>query len=209
MLPPALLTTAYWPPVQYFIRFYAAEYIRLETAEHFVKQTYRNRCTIAAEGGPLSLSVPVEKGSNSQLTRDVRVSDHGQWRHLHWTALESAYDRSPYFFYYADEFRPIYERQYTYLVDLNAAIVQKVLDLLSLTPKVFPTVRWEEPRECEEDLRETLRPKLPWTADPHFRPAPYHQVFEQRHGFLPNMSIADLLFNMGPEARLVLRDSCC
>lgn len=208
-MPPVLLTSAYLPPVQYFTKLYAAPTVYLETYEHYVKQTYRNRAVIAAANGPLALTLPVEHdGGTKPLTRDIRLSDHGNWRHLHWTALTSAYERSPYFFYYADDFRAIYERPYRFLVDFNEALVSLILSLLDLTPHIVPTTSYADATALGAlDLRETIRPKLPYADDVAFTPAPYYQVFAARHGFLPNLSIADLLFNMGPEARLVLRRS--
>lgn len=206
---PVLLTSAYLPPVQYFTKLYAASTIYLETYDHYVKQTYRNRAVIATAAGPLALTLPVEHdGTTKPLTRDVRLSDHGNWRHLHWTALTSAYERSPYFFYYADDFRAVYERPYRFLVDFNEALISLVLSLLNLTPHIVPTTSYADAAELgATDLRETIRPKLPYADDAAFSPAPYYQVFSTRHGFLPNLSIADLLFNMGLESRLVLRRS--
>lgn len=206
---PVLLSSAYLPPIQYFTKLYAAPTIHLETYDHYVKQTYRNRAVIAAPDGPLALTLPVEHdGTVKPRTRDMRLSDHGNWRHLHWTALTSAYERSPYFFYYADDFHAIYDHPYRFLVDFNAALVSLILSLLDLTPHIVPTTSYADAAALgATDLRETIRPKLPYADDASFTPAPYYQVFSARHGFLPNLSIADLLFNMGPEARLVLRRS--
>lgn len=205
---PVILTSAYLPPVQYFTKLYAAPYVIEERCEHYVKQTYRNRCIIAGANGPLALTVPVEHdGSVRPLTRDVRISDHGNWRHLHRTALMSAYDNSPFFPYYADDFMPLYERRFKYLVDFNAALCGLICDLLDLHPDIRPTTAYASPSEGVDDLRETIRPKVPFETDVHFHPVPYYQVFRERHGFLPNLSMVDLLFNMGPEARIVLRNS--
>lgn len=203
-----LLTSAYLAPVQYYTKLYAAPRVVEERGEHYVKQTYRNRCVIAGPDGPLALSLPVEHEGPRPATRDVRLSDHGNWRHTHWAALCSAYENSPYFPYYADDFRRIYERRFTFLVDFNAALQALVCDLLDLHPDL--TVRTDyvdTAAEGLEDLRERIRPKTGFADDAHFRPAPYYQVFAARTGFLPNLSMADLLFNMGPESRLVLRRS--
>jgi len=204
-----LLTSAYLAPVQYYTKLYAYDRILEERCDHYVKQTYRNRCVIAGPGGPQALTIPVEHaGAGKTAMRDVRISDHGNWRHLHWTALVTAYDGSPFFEYYADDFRPFYERRYAFLLDFNAALQEKVLELLGLSPHIEPTGHYADAAEADTDLREAISPKAGFRADTTFRPAAYYQVFSARHGFLPNLSIADLLFNMGPEARLVLRDSC-
>ncbi len=205
---PVILTSAYLPPVHYFTKLYAAPYIIEERFDHYVKQTYRNRCVIAGPDGALSLTIPVEHdGKQKPSTGEMRISDHGNWRHLHWTALVSAYENSPYFFYYADDFRPFYEQRFEYLADFNAALTMKVCELLDLHPDVRHTSSYLQVTDGLADFRETIRPKVDYAADPLFCPAAYYQVFQSRHGFLPNLSIADLLFNMGPESRIVLRDS--
>ena len=240
-----LLTSAYLAPVQYYTKIYAADCVVEERHDHYVKQTYRNRCVIAGPDGPLPLTVPVEsRPSPHTPTCDVRISDHGNWRHLHWQALTSAYEGSPYFEYYADDFRPFYERRFDFLVDFNDGLRRTVCALLGLETPVIPTeayldasagtgrltemTSWliENSGRLTEftgrltggaatasgfvvtDLRESIRPKQPYGTDPAFSAVPYYQVFAQRQGFLPNLSIVDLLFNMGPEARLVLRDGC-
>ncbi len=205
-----LLSTAYLAPVQYFTKLYAAPFVVEERGEHYVKQTYRNRCLIAGPDGPMALTVPVERpaGVERLFTRDVRISDHGNWRHLHWNALVSAYDGSPFFEYYADDFRPYYERRWTFLVDFNEAIRSTICDLLDLRPDVRISNTYTDAEEAGlTDLRNAISPKVDFRADAHFQPAPYYQVFAARTGFLPNLSMADLLFNMGPEARIILKRS--
>lgn len=212
---PVILTSAYWPPVQYFTKLYAAPYVIMESHDHYVKQTYRNRCVIAGPNGALALTIPVEhEGTSRPVTGNMRISSHGNWRHLHWNALVSAYEKSPYFFYYADDFHVLYERPFERLVDFNEAIMKKVCELLDLHPaiKTFEAYYQAENNGCgqqpaELDLRETIRPKIDFHSDTHFHAFPYYQVFQQKNGFLPNLSVADLLFNMGPESRIVLRRS--
>lgn len=207
---PVLLTSAYLAPVQYYTKLYAAPYVVEERADHYVKQTYRNRCLIAGPDGPLALTVPVERSDREKpATCDVRISDHGNWRHLHWTALVSAYEGSPYFEYYADDFRPLYEKKFSFLVDFNEALRETICQLIDLRPDIRPNGgAYVDAAACGlEDLREAIRPKTGHAADAAFRPAPYYQVFSDRTGFLPNLSMADLLFNMGPESRIVLRNS--
>lgn len=206
------LATAYLAPVQYYAYLYASPEGAVEdVCEHYRKQTYRNRCYIATPQGPQPLTVPVERGDASHTAvRDIRLSEHGEWRRQHWTALVSAYERSPFFEYYADDFRPVYERGYKYLVDFNDALRAVTLSLLGLDRPVLRSERYLLPSELPSgtpDLRELVSPKAGAENDARFRPVPYYQVFSARTGFLPNLSIADLLFNMGPESRLVLRDS--
>lgn len=204
-----LLTSAYLAPVQYYTKLYAAPRILEERYDHYVKQTYRNRCIIAGPNGTQALSLPIEHTElEKPCTRDIRLSDHGKWQHLHWNALVSSYDNSPYFEYYADDFRPFYEKKYDYLVDFNEGLRETVCNLLDLHPHIELTASYIKPDTLDaDDFRETIRPKVDYTSDSSFRAVPYYQVFSQKHGFLPNLSILDLLFNMGPESRLVLRDS--
>lgn len=206
---PVILTSAYLAPVHYYTKLYSAPYVYEERNEFYVKQTYRNRCMIAGPDGPLALTIPVEHGDlRKPLTREVRISEHGNWRHLHWNALCSAYDGSPFFEYYADDFRPLYEKRFDFLVDFNEALQQTVCEALDLHPQIERRPNYIEAGETDAcDFRETIRPKVSPDFDPLFSPVPYYQVFGRRTGFLPNLSIVDLLFNMGPEARLVLRDS--
>ena len=203
------LTSAYLAPVQYYTKLYACTTAYVEQHDHYVKQTYRNRCHIATADGVLALSIPTEKPATPKCEmKDIRISDHGNWRHLHWNALCSAYRHSPFFDYYEDDFRPFYEQRYTFLYDFNEALCDLVCRLIDIRPRIRRTTAYKQTfAPDEEDDRELIHPKRPYTDDPAFLPKPYYQVFSAKHGFLPNLSIADLLFNMGPESLLVLRDS--
>ena len=204
-----LLSTAYLGPVQYYTKLYAAPTVYLERHDHYVKQTYRNRCLIAGPAGVQALTIPIEHATGPKTAAcDVRISDHGDWRHLHWAALVSAYEGSPFFEYFADGFHALYRRRFTFLVDFNDALQELVCSWLGLFPRIVRTRQYvDDLPPATLDLRDAIRPKRPAGADPTFCPAPYWQVFAGRHGFLPNLSIVDLLFNMGLEARLVLRAS--
>ena len=213
----ALLSTTYFGPVQWYQKLYRHEEVQIEQWESFLKQTYRNRSLIATTQGIQALTVPVERGT-SQYIKDIRISDHGNWRHLHWNALMSAYGESPFFDYYQDDIRPFFEWHWDYLFDFNEAIREKMCELLDIQPKVsfsleFKVYSLEMNTQVAEkstinykqstinsitDFREAIRPKHP-LPDPDFEPKPYYQVYQQKHGFLPNLSILDLLFNMGPE----------
>ena len=201
----ALLSTTYFGPVQWYQKLYRHEEVEIEQWESFQKQTYRNRCLIATTQGVQALTVPIERKANS--IKDIRISDHGNWRHLHWHALVSAYGESPFFEYYQDDIRPFFEKRWDYLLDFNEAIREKMCELLDFQPKVTFSSTYLHPVEYSltshllpltSDFREAIRPKHP-LPDADFEPKPYYQVYQQKHGFLPNLSILDLLFNMGPE----------
>ena len=198
-----LLSTTYFGPVQWYQKLYRADEVWIERNETFQKQTYRNRCIIATTQGTQALTVPVERGS-SQLIKDIRISDHGNWRHLHWNALQSAYGDSPFFMYYEDDLRPFFEQHWDYLFDFNEAIREKLCELLDIQPSVHFTAAYQKPpftlhSSPFTDFRESINPKHP-APDPDFTPRRYYQVYEAKHGFQPNLSIVDLLFNMGLEA---------
>lgn len=204
-----LLSSAYLPPVQYFAHLQSAEQVWIEQYDHYQKQTYRNRCVIAAPDGPLSLTVPIEKPNTQKaFMRDIHISDHGNWRHLHWNAIESAYNHTPFFEYYKDDFRPFYEKKFDFLVDYNEQLCQLVCQLIDIDTSFQRTESYiAEPSNTIIDLRDAIHPKKELMNDASFGVIPYYQVFQERLGFLPNLSIIDLLFNMGPEAILVLQKS--
>lgn len=204
------LTTAYLAPVQYYTKLLACGKAMIEQYDHYMKQSYRNRCCICGPGGVLPLSIPIVRPATVKCyTKDIRISDHGNWRHLHWNALESAYNMTPYFEYYKDDFRPFYEKKYAFLTDFNEELCRLICRLLNISPKIERTATYKEGfSEGELDFRERIHPKKDFrTEDPGFMPKPYYQVFEDKLGFQPNLSIVDLLFNMGPEGELVLGQS--
>ena len=169
-----------------------------------------------------------------QTSKDLRISDHGNWRHLHWNALKSAYGESPFFEYYADDIHPFFEKKWKYLWDFNWEIMEKMCELLQidrlplnidrlplnidrlplniddLPLTIYHSDDAPANVQCSmfnvqslKDFRTAIQPKHP-QPDADFTPKPYYQVYQQKHGFIPNLSILDLLFNMGNEAILYL-----
>ena len=215
----ALLSSTYFGPVQWYQKLHRYDECLIERHESFIKQTYRNRMIIATTNGPLALTIPTNHDT-SMAMKDIRISDHANWRHVHWNALLSAYGESPFFEYYQDDIRPFYEKKYEFLFDFNMEIMEKMIELLDIRPHVKVTDEYF-PKKSEEttfggrresqfngrygesdefvDFRDAIRPKKP-LPDAEFTPERYYQVYEQKHGFLPNMSILDLLFNEGNEA---------
>ena len=206
----ALLQTTYFGPIQWYQKLYRYDHCLIEQYDSYQKQTYRNRCVIATANGPQALTVPVEGTNEKCLVKDLRISDHNNWRRIHWNALLSAYSESPFFDYYADDIHPFFEKKYDFLIDFNEAIRQKVCELLDIHPNVEYTQSFLSPLTSNPspithhpspliDFREVINAKHP-LADADFQPQRYWQVFEGKHGFQANLSILDLLFNMGPES---------
>lgn len=204
-----ILSSAYLAPVEYYTKLYAYDKIYVERFDHYMKQTYRNRCVIASASGSLALTIPTEKSEDLKcLMKDVRISDHGNWRHVHWNAFVAGYKHSPFFDYYADEFHAFFERKYEFLYDFNMELCRWICEQIDLQPCMMPTDDYDAEPENIEDFRERIHPKKPYAEyDPQFVPQPYYQVFDAQNGFIPNLSIVDLLFNMGPESLIVLRES--
>ncbi len=206
----AYLSSAYLAPVEYYSKLLHYSKVYIEQCDHYMKQTYRNRCNIASPNGILPLSIPIVRPETLKCAmKDIRISDHGNWRHLHWNAIESAYNNTPFYEYYKDDFRPFYEDKYTFLADYNEQLCHLICNLIGIDTEIKRTEEYKTGfagNEC--DFRDAIHPKKNSAlVDAEFQVIPYYQVFEGKHGFLPNLSIIDLLFNMGPEALLVLQKS--
>ncbi len=199
----ALLSSTYFGPIQWYQKLNRYDECLIERHESFIKQTYRNRMIIPTTNGPLSLTIPTNHDISLSM-KDIRISDHANWRHVHWNALLSAYGESPFFEYYQDDIRPFYEKKYEFLFDFNMETTEKMIELLDIRPKISITEAYIQSKELKEedeikDFRDVIRPKKP-LPDAEFAPKRYYQVYGQKHGFQPNMSILDLLFNEGNEA---------
>ena len=196
--------------MQWYQKLHRYAQVWIERHDSFQKQTYRNRCVIATTHGTQALTIPVVHDSGATLTRDMRISDHGNWRHLHWQAIRSAYGESPFFEFYADDIAPFFEQRWTFLVDFNDAITEVMCRLLDIRPVIHSTDSYfragdgtilteNDGTQQVDDYRDVIRPKHP-QPDTSFHPQPYYQVFADKQGFLPNLSILDLLMNEGNES---------
>ena len=197
-----ILSSLYLAPVEYYSYLFRSEFIVIEINDNYQKQSYRNRCALAGANGPLSISIPIVKPDkdNSKM-KDIRIADHGNWRHLHWNAILSAYNSTPYFQYFEDDFRPFYERKIEFIHDFNEELRQLICRFIGINKDVRYTETYiNEEIEGYIDLREKIHPK----KESDFKTEPYYQIFASKYGFINNLSILDLLFNMGNEARLHL-----
>ena len=193
-------------PVPLSVHLYAADRFVIDDVSPFVKQTYRSRAAIAAESGAQQLTIPVVHDGGRVAMRDVRISEHGNWRHQHWNAIVSAYRKSPFFEYYADDFAHFYEEKDGFLMDFNLRLHGVGSELLGLERGVEFLSARDVDAAAVSDLRNIAEPKV-LASMQGVSELPYYQVFAQRNGFMPSLRIVDLLFNTGPEGLLLLRDS--
>jgi hypothetical protein len=205
-----LLSTAYFAPVRYFSKLAVYTDVYIEQHENFIKQTYRNRTVILGANGPISLIVPVEKGREQKIRiKDLRISYDEEWQRNHWRTIFSAYNSSPFFEYYADDLEPFFLKKSKYLLDYNQHITETILEILEIPLSLILTDDFENLPENCLNFREKINPKAHKNADdPEFAAQPYTQVFSEKFGFIPDLSILDLLFNEGPSAHQVLLDCC-
>ncbi len=203
-----ILSTAYWGPVQYFTKIYKYNHILIEQYETYPKQTYRNRCNIYGPNGVQSLNVPVQKGSfHKFLTKDIKISYDTDWQKNHLKSIEAAYKSSPFYDYYIDDILPLYVKRHQFLLDLNQQILETCYEWLCIEQNHNYTDDYL-PDYDFGDFREGIHPKPSKNLiDTEFNPTSYIQGFEQRFGFIANLSILDLIFNSGTEAFSIIKAS--
>jgi hypothetical protein len=184
-----------------------AKAVNIECCEHFVKQTYRSQCHILGANGRQTLSVPVVKNHGQKMPiRDVRIDYAEHWQQQHWRALTAAYNNSPFFEHYADELRPFYEKKEPFLFDFNYQLLQMLMKWMGLSvPFNFST---EYQKNIDDDFRYSISPKNAANQqNSDFTPLPYYQVFAPKFGFVPHLSVVDLLFNEGNNAQFIIHHS--
>ena len=192
-----LLHPTYFPSIAQFTAIVNANSVTFEINDNYQKQSYRNRAYIYAANGKLQLSVPVIHSHKArQLYKDVKISDREKWQLLHWKSLESAYRTSPFFEFYADELRPLFKLNSDFIFDHNLKCFEVITECLQLDIKPQFTTLYEKDPETLTDLRflTNARQEQPKVFET------YNQVFTEKHGYINNLSILDLLFNEGTNA---------
>jgi len=196
----SLFSTAYFPPIQYFTYFLEAEKIIIEGHDNYIKQTYRNRCKIYSPNGIQVLSVPVERGSFHKVNiTSLKIDYSRPWQENHLRTMETSYNSSAFYEFYIDEIRDIILKNHKYLIQLNTEILEKMMSILGIDDSFILSESYISNIEGYRDFRNTIHPK----KDKHDfidNLPEYFQVFSIEKGFIPNLSILDLIFNMGPES---------
>ncbi|MEA2043386.1 MAG: WbqC family protein [Bacteroidota bacterium] len=203
------LSTAYFPPIQYFTKIFASDIIYMEAHENYNSQSYRNRTVIIGPNGKQTLSIPVKKISGKRMPiRDVRIDYTENWQKDHLRSIEMAYKSSPFYEFYIDALLKFFTEKYTFLFEYNLQILNGLISEIGLSSEIIFTKKFN-PNPETGDFRFSIHPKQSkQKPDTDFEPRPYIQVFESRFRFMPNLSILDLLFNQGPNTELMLGESC-
>ena len=191
-----LLHPTYFPSIATFAVIVQNEIV-WEVFDNFQKQTYRNRCYICTDQGKHMMNIPIKHvGSNQgrQLYSEVVLDHTMPWQKQHWRTLETAYRTSPYFEFYEDDLKPLYEAHEELLFAFNLKTIQTILDCLGIQKEFKSTTKYEIEPAHWVDGRHLVDAKKPFD----YSYSKYGQVFEDRHGFVENLSILDLLFNEGP-----------
>lgn len=198
----------YHGPILYYAMISREKRVIIEQYDHYMKQTYRNRCRIAGANGIINLTIPVKKIHGEKVSmKDAQIDYDKPWQKEHWRGIRDSYRAAPYFEFIQDEFLSLYTRRYQFLLDLNMEALQITLDLLQIHTELSLSSCFT-PIAHSADPREGIHPKrIPGAIYPGFSPVRYPQVFEDRMGFIPNLSILDLLFNEGSRSSEILRKS--
>ncbi len=201
-----LIESHFLPSLEYFCALLPFDEIILERWEFFPKQTYRNRCYLNTAGGVKMLTVPLTQRHGKILSKDIKMEAGKAWRNSHWKTIQSAYQKAPYFDFYADDLKEILFKEHEYLQDLNHDLLSFCLRQIGLKKKISASMAYEEqPTENVIDLRSVIIDKKPFGLRSFYQPYPYYQVFGNE--FAPSLSFIDLLFSEGPHSLAILRAS--
>ena len=196
-----LIHPTYFPNVAHFVAMANSDGVVFEVCDNYQKQSFRNRTEIYSANGKLALTVPVSyTQKNRQLYKDVTIANDGLWQQQHLKSLQSAYSMSPFYEYYIDDLMPLFENQFDFILDLNLNCFEILKECLQLEINVTKTKVYEKDPDQVTDFRNLVNRN--YKAETL---SPYTQVFTDKHGFITNLSILDLLFNEGPNTELYLQ----
>ncbi|WP_339709748.1 WbqC family protein [uncultured Kriegella sp.] len=193
-----LLHPTYFPDIATFATIVQND-VKWEVKDNYQKQTYRNRCYIATDFGRHMLSIPIRHVGGKegrQKYNDVLLDNSYQWQRQHWRTLQTAYRTSPFFEFYEDDIAPLFEKKFDLLLDYNLKTIATIADCLQIAMPLEKSQNFERTPQALIDARFLVNAK----KNPLLEQASYVQVFGDRHGFIKNCSILDLLFNEGTNA---------
>ena len=186
-----LLPISYLGPVGYYSAILQSEEIFIEIKEHFIKQSFRNRCKITGANSTQILTIPIaRKSSDKTLISDINISNQDNWQKSHWQSIVSAYNSSPFFKYYKDELLPFYNTKHNNIFDFNLKLTKTILGFMQVEKELNFTSNFQK-KFNGLDFRSS---KFIFKNQEE-----YQQVFSEKQSFTPNLSILDVLFNLGPE----------
>ena len=195
-----VLPINYFPPISYFVVLAQNDTVLIEQHEHFIKQSFRNRMEIFGVNGKLSLTIPLHRKSREKkMITDVSIANDTPWQAHHWKSIANAYRATPYFEYYEDKLLPLFLNEQNNLWDFNLQITHLLMGFLGLQTKIEFTNDFD--KNIDYDFRNSFSAKAPQLIDGER----YIQTFEEKIGFLNDLSILDALFNMGPETLSYLK----
>lgn len=203
---PVLIELQYLPNIEFFTCLQSFSEIIIESNENYVKQSYRNRCYILGSNKTEMLVVPVIDGNKKIMIKDIKIDYSQRWDVNHWRTISTAYGKSPFYEFYSDYLKAIYEKKHTFLWDLNFEMLTMCLKLLRINKTISQTRNYEkEANSTVFDARNMLNPKNAINHSQFYQPSPYQQNFGNE--FVPNLSIIDLLFCRGNQASEILKKS--
>ena len=202
-----ILTTAYFPPIEYIALIENKSAVFIEGDENYQRQSYRNRMLIVTANGVQQLSIPVVQNHSKTKIRDVEVDYKTEWQKQHWRAITAAYNNSPFFLYFQDFFQPFYEKKHKFLFDFNTELLAVLLKLCQINKEILFIEEFQASYEMPTlDYRVLIHPKnRNRPSYPFANQEKYKQVFDDRHGFISNFSILDLLCNKGNQTKQYLK----
>ena len=194
-----LLSSAYFPPVNYISLIYRSDKIYIEKEENYIKQTYRNRCLILTANGPFALSIPVlTETSKKTRIKDIKIDYSKRWQQVHLRAFISSYKSSAYFEYYSEDIEKLITGKPKYLLELNLNSLETVLRITGISTPIEYSGFFTPVTENDYDFRYKISPKKELAGTSSQKE--YYQVFSNKFGFVPGLSILDLIFNIGPDS---------